>query len=150
MLFFTALTLSAQTSSLTEEEKSELRQRIGIDCSMPDFSTSKIDGEIIGERLAKMLKKLEDSVDDYVFNQRISNIQCEQIGNLNYAKVEKFSVNRISKVGDTITIKAKTKLAPNPAKIKNSEFTLIFDKGISESTSINDLFSDLSHYIKEE
>lgn len=149
MLFFTALTLSAQTSSLTEEEKSELRQRIGIDCSMPDFSTSKIDGEIIGERLAKMLKKLEDRADDYVFNQRISFIQCEQLENVNYVKVEKLRINKIIKVGDVITIKAKTKLAPNSAKIKNAELSFVLNKGISESTSINDLFSDLSRYIKD-
>ena len=77
---------------------------------MPDFSTSRIDGKVIGERLAKMLKKLEDSGNDYVFSQRISIIQAEQIDDLNFVKVEKFSVNRISKAGDVITIKAKTKL----------------------------------------
>ena len=142
--------MQAQTLERSDDvEQVELRKKIGIDYSMPDFSTSRIDGKVIGERLAKMLKKLEDSGNDYVFSQRISIIQAEQIDDLNYVKVEKFSVNRISKAGDVITIKAKTKLAPNSAKIKNAEVAFIFYKGISESISVNDLFSDLNRYIKD-
>ena len=149
VLLFTALTLSAQTSSLTEARKAELRQKIGIDYSMPDFNTSSINGKVIGDRLAKMLKKLEDRADDYVFNQRISFIQCEQLENVNYVKVEKLRINKIIKVGDVITIKANTKLAPNSAKIKNADLIFVFDKGITKSQAANDLFSDLSRYIKD-
>lgn len=116
---------------------------------MPDFSTSKIDGKLIGTRLAKMLTLLMNRYDDYVFNQRISFIQCEQLENVNYAKVEKLSIDKITKVGDVITINFKTKMSPNSAKIKKAEMVLVFTKGVSESVSINDLFSDLGRYIKE-
>lgn len=142
--------VNAQTTQQSEEARTaELRQKIGIDYSMPDFSTSSLNDKVIGERLAKMLQLLQNRYDDYALNQRISYIQCEQIENLLYVKIEKFKITNISKQGDVITIKAKTKLSPNSAKIKNAEMTMSFDKGVSESTSINDLFADLGRCIKE-
>lgn len=150
LLSVVSIAISAQTSTQEDTpEIIELRNKIGIDYSMPDFSTSRLDGRIIGERLAKMLQLLQNRFDDYVFNQRISFIQCEQIENLLYAKVEKFRITKISKIGDVITVKAKTKLSPNAAKVKNAEVSFVFNKGVSDSQSINDLFSDLGRYIKE-
>lgn len=149
-LLLGAMSVNAQTSSQSEDAKViELRQKLGIDYSMPDFSTSKIDGRVIGERLAKMLQLLQSKYDDYLLNQNISLIQCQQIENLNYAIVEKLNITRISKVGDVITIEAKTKLGNNAAKVKNGKLFLVFNKGVSESTSVNDLFKDLGRYIKE-
>ena len=149
-LLLGAISISAQTTHQSEEARTaELREKIGIDYSMPDFNTSSLNGKVIGECLAKMLQLLQDRYDDYALNQRISYIQCEQIENLLYAKIEKFKITNISKQGDVITIKAKTKLSPNSAKIKNAEMTMSFDKGVSESASINDLFVDLGRYIKE-
>lgn len=116
---------------------------------MPDFSTSKIDGKVIGERLARLLQQLQSNYDSSVLNQYISLILCEQIENLNYATVEKLHITRISKVGDVITIEAKTKLSNNAAKVKNAKLTFVFNKGVSESTSVNDLFKDLARGIKE-
>lgn len=149
-LLLGAISISAQTTQQSEDARTaELREKIGIDYSMPDFNTSRLDGKVIGERLAKMLQLLQNRFDDYVFNQRISFIQCEQIENLQYAKVEKYKIINISKIGDKITIKAKTKLSPNAAKVKSAVVSFAFDKGVSDSQSINDLFSDLGRYIKE-
>ena len=150
MLMLFTQSLSAQTTQQSEDARTvELRQELGIDYSMPDFSTSKIDGKVIGERLAKMLQQLQEKYDNCVLNQYISLIQCEQIENLNYATVEKLNITRISKVDDVITIEAKTKLSNNAAKVKNAKLTFVFDKGVSESISVNDLFKDLGRYIKE-
>ena len=150
MLMLFTQSLSAQTTQQSEDARTvELRQELGIDYSMPDFSTSKIDGKVIGERLAKLLQQLQSKYDNCVLNQYISLIQCEQIENLNYATVEKLNITRISKVGDVITIEAKTKLSNNAAKVKNAKLTFVFDKGVSESTSVNDLFKDLARCIKE-
>ena len=150
MLMLFTQSLSAQTTQQSEDARTvELRQELGIDYSMPDFSTSKIDGKVIGERLAKLLQQLQSKYDNCVLNQYISLIQCEQIENLNYATVEKLNIARISKVGDVITIEAKTKLSNNAAKVKNAKLTFVFDKGVSESTSVNDLFKYLGRYIKE-
>lgn len=118
MLMLFSQSLSAQTTQQSEDARTvELRQELGIDYSMPDFSTSKIDGKVIGERLAKLLQQLQSKYDNCVLNQYISLIQCEQIENLNYATVEKLNIARISKVGDVITIEAKTKLSKNAAKV---------------------------------
>ena len=150
MLMLFTQSLSAQTTQQSEDTRTvELRQELGIDYSMPDFSTSKIDGKVIGERLAKLLQQLQSKYDNCVLNQYISLIQCEQIENLNYATVEKLHIARISKVGDVITIEAKTKLSNNAAKVKNAKLTFVFDKGVSESISVNDFFKDLSRYIKD-
>ena len=149
-LLFSAVSMYAQTTQQSEDARTvELRQELGIDYSMPDFSTSKIDGKVIGERLAKLLQQLQSKYDSSVLNQYISLIQCEQIENLNYATVEKLNITRISKVDDVITIEAKTKLSNNAAKVKNAKLTFVFDKGVSESTSVNDLFKYLGRYIKE-
>ena len=151
MLILFTQSLSAQTTQQSEDARTvELRQELGIDYSMPDFSTSKIDGKVIGQRLAKLLQQLQSKYDNCVLNQYISLIQCEHIENLNYATVEKLNIARISKVGDVITIEAKTKLSNNAAKVKNAKLTFVFDKGVSESTSVNDLFEDLARCIKEQ
>ena len=150
MLMLFTQSLSAQTTQQSEDARTvELRQELGIDYSMPNFSTSKIDGKVIGERLAKLLQQLQNKYDGSFLNQYISLIQCEQIENLNYATVEKLNIARISKVGDVITIEAKTKLSNNAAKVKNAKLTFVFDKGVSESISVNDLFKNLGRYIKE-
>ena len=150
MLMLFTQSMSAQTTQQSEDARTvELRQELGIDYSMPDFSTSKIDGKVIGERLAKLLQQLQSKYDNCVLNQYISLIQCEQIENLNYATVEKLHITRISKVGDVITIEAKTKLSKNAAKVKDATLTFVFNKGVSDSTSVNDLFKDLGRYIKE-
>lgn len=140
--------VNAQTSFQVEDQKTnELRQKIGIDYSMQDFSTSKIDGSVIGDRLAKMLNKLQGNYSDYVLNQLISFIQCEQLENVNYVEIEKFTVTRISKRGDTMTINAITTLSDNSAKIKNAELAFTFNKGVSESSHVNDLFMYLRRSI---
>lgn len=144
LLSVVSIAISAQTNTQEDTpEIIELRNKIGIDYSIPDFNTSSLNGKLIGERLAKMLQLLQNRFDDYVFNQRISFIQCEQIENLLYVKVEKFKITKISKSGDVITVKAKTKMSPNSAKVKKAEMIFVFNKGISDSQAINDLFSDL-------
>lgn len=57
LLSVVSITISAQTSIQEDTpEIIELRNKIGIDYSMPDFNTSSLNGKVIGERLAKMLQ----------------------------------------------------------------------------------------------
>ena len=151
VLMLSALSMSAQTVHEQREEakRTEYRNKIGIDYSMPDFSTSRIDGKVIGTRLAKMLQLLQNRCDNHEYKARLSYIQCEQLENLRYGEIEKFSITNISKTGDVITVSAKTKLAKNAANIKTAEMVLVFDKGLSESNTVNDFFSELGKYIKE-
>lgn len=142
----------AQTSPATpqaEQYKSELREKLQLDYSMQDFSTSKLNPKIIGARLSKMLHKLQDTIHDPVFNRKLSHIVCEQNPNLKYVIIDKFSIKNISKSGNVMTIKAKAKLDKSTAGVKTAEIVMRFDNGVSDSTTINDLFSDLGRYIKD-
>lgn len=54
-LLLGATSISAQTSSQSEDARTaEIREKIGIDYSMPDFNTSSLNSKVIGGHLAKM------------------------------------------------------------------------------------------------
>ncbi len=150
LLLFSAVNMFAQTTQQSEDACTvELRQKIGIDYTMPDFNTSKINGNVIGIHLAKMLRKLDDRACDYGWSSSIINICCEQNEKLGYAILERFRIKNISKAGDVITIKANVKLQKNSAGVRNTDILMIFDKGVSASQAVNDLFSILSRYTKD-
>ena len=86
---------------------------------------------------------------DNAYNPRISLIQCQQIENLNYCKIEDLTITNITKMGNLITINAKTKLAKNAAIVRNAELTFVFDEGVSDNSAVNWLFADFGRYIKE-
>lgn len=152
------ISMNAQAAERSEDEKAqakedakieEWRKKIGIDYSMPDFSTSKIDGKVIGTRLAKMLEILVKYPDDYTRKSKLSFIQTQQIENLNYVNIVDYKIKKIEKNGDEISILFRTKFGNNPLGIRKSEFTIRFFKGVSDCDTANSLFYDLSRYIKE-
>lgn len=157
-LFFTLLlllgatTLSAQPSGQSQDDNYtiELRQKLNIDYSLPDFSTSKLDGKVIGTRLALMLQRLQTNYHDAVNNQYLSKLVCEQNDGLNYVTIENLKIQKISKTGDMITILTNAKLSKNPLGLKNMEIRMAFTEGVSDNKSVNSLFSNLARYIKEE
>lgn len=150
MLMLTCtISMNAQCSDQSHDAKTEqLRQQIGIDYSMPDYSVKKIDEKIIGSRLAKQLQFLMGHYKDHVLNDYLSGILYEQTGNLRYTKVQALKILEISKQGNTITIRLKASLAPNPLKLSTSEIPMTFVEGISDSKSANYIFSNISRYIK--
>lgn len=48
-----------------------------------------------------------------------------------------------------IRIKMNTKLSKNSDGINNADIEVVFNKGVSESQSVNSLFSYLSRYVQE-
>ena len=69
MLMACALGVQAQTAAQQEDPKvTEMRKEIGIDYSMPDFKTKKIDGAVIGAHLAGMLNLLQNYYNDGTYN----------------------------------------------------------------------------------
>lgn len=150
LLALITMSTPAQTTNLNEGQKTEeLRQQIGIDYSMPDFDTKKIDGKVIGVRLAKMLQILHDNYIDNVYRMRLSNILCEQNDKLRFASIEKYKITRITKTGDVIAIRMKVWLDKKSSEVKSAELIITFNKGVSENHKVNDLFTDLRRYIKE-
>ena len=127
-----------QTKEETEAARMEAyRQRIGLDYSMPDYHTRKFDASVMGEHLAKMLLNLDEHKDQPTNRQAIAGIICRQTDNLDFCTVKKFKILDVEKQGDTITIGIKAWL------------DLVFVKGVSENTRVNDLFVALSNYIKQ-
>lgn len=69
LLMLTAGSMSAQTYSQGEDPKViEMRQKIGIDYSVPDYNVRKPDAKVMGWRLAKMLIKLEKNYQQGTYN----------------------------------------------------------------------------------
>ena len=157
-LFFTLLlllgatTLSAQPLGQSQDDNYtiELRQKLNIDYTLPDFSTSKLDGKVIGTRLALMLQRLQDNYRDGANNQYLSKLVCEQNDGLNYVTIENLKIQKISKTGNLITIMSNAKLSKNPLGLKNTEIRMVFTEGVSDNKAVNSLFSNLVRYIKEE
>lgn len=142
-----ALCTYAQNDLQQEDPKvTEMRNEMGIDYSMPDFKTKKIDGEVIGAHLAGMLNLLQKYYNDGTYNWKLAAIVKEQKGMVTQVSIDKMKITEVSKRGDVITIKMNTKPAKNAEGIKNADIELVFNKGISESQTVNSLFSYLSRY----
>ena len=145
------LTTFAQNSaelSKQEQYNQEVRSKLLMDYSIPDFSTSKLDPKIIGDSLSKMLRKLQDNSHDSYFNHKLSHIVCEQNPTLKYVTIDKFSIKNISKSGHVMTIKANAMLDKVTAGVKTAEIVMSFDNGVSNSQTINELFSYLGRYCR--
>ena len=149
ILMACAFGVQAQTAVQQEDPKvTELRQQIGIDYSMPNFKTKKIDGSVIGTHLAGMLNLLQKYYNDGTYNWKLAAIVKEQKGMVSQVSIDKMTVVEMSKVGEIICIKMNTKLSKNADGIKDADIELIFNKGVSESQTINSLFSYLSRYVQ--
>ena len=85
LLSVSAIPASAQVVNKTytieskEVKANKVRQQIGLDYSMPDYESTTIDANIIGERLAKMLESLKNNYVRNEFNHLLSNIRDAQI-----------------------------------------------------------------------
>ena len=146
-----AANLSAQSSWTTTNEaqyKSDIRQKLNLDYSMPDYTTSKVNPKVIGPRLASILQELSAKYKQDGYLSSISMIQCDQIEGLDYCKIEKMNLESVSKTGDTITIRFKTTLAMNSLDLKKSDLILTFVDGVFGNKRVNSFFSNICNYIR--
>lgn len=156
-LLLSSLLASAQyrnTSSEQNDEakKQELRQQIGLDYSMPDYSVKKIEASVIGPRLAKILTRLLDDFKQPLYNQFLAMIrsQVAEDPNLQYVHVDKLKLLNIAKTGNTITIRFNTFTKDKNRGKLNYDLGFTFVDGLSENKTVNDLFSNIGRYIKDE
>ena len=139
--------LFAQTD---EVEWTEMREKIGLNLSVPDFNTKKNDSKIMGSRLAGILEYLLDNYQHGVYNRRMSAVVSEQNDTLEniYVQIKKLNfVNAVKKVKE-ITILMRADLQKNAANVKQTDIVFHFVDGVSESYGVNELFSNVSHYIQ--
>lgn len=147
-----AANLSAQSTWTTTNEaqyKSDIRQKLNLDYSMPDYTTHKIDPKLMGPRLASILQELCANYKRSDYLSILSRIQSDQIEGLDYCTIEKLGLVSASKTDNTITIRFKTTLVKNPLDLKKSDLLFTFIDGVSENKLVNSLFTTLSRYIKE-
>ncbi|SNU03315.1 hypothetical protein SAMN06298211_101501 [Prevotellaceae bacterium MN60] len=145
--------IAAQSIGQIDEKKMmEYRETIGLDYSMPDFNTSKIDAKVIGVRLAKILQSLEENYVQGYYNRTLASILAEQLETPAYqfVAVTKIKTQQITKMGDEITILLKTTFKSTNEGKKNTILTLRFFQGISDSHFVNSLFYALGNYLKED
>lgn len=128
----------------------DLRQQIGLDVEMPDYTTKKVDADVIGDHLAKMLNLLVNIITDGWYVQKMSAILSSQDAQLKYVIVDKIKVLSISKKDNEITVKLMAWLSPNSSGLKNAEVSFHFVDGVSDNQDVNDLFCQLSRYAQKE
>lgn len=128
----------------------EYRQNIALDYSMPDYSVTTIDEKKIGSRLANILRCYEEANDQNLFRRKISKILVEQNEAFEYTSPEfiKQKLVKIEKSADEITVVYKLWLDKNPANLKQVDILYHFKDGVSESNTVNEMFSQMSHYVK--
>ena len=126
----------------------EYRQNIGLDYSMPDYSVTSIDEKKIGSRLANILRYYEEANDQNMIRRKISRILGEQNEAFEYASPEfiKQKLVKIEKSADEITIVYRLWLDKNSANLKHVDIQYHFKDGVSESNTINEMFSHMSRY----
>ena len=126
----------------------EYRQDIGLDYSMPDYSVTTIDEKKIGSRLANILRYYEEVNDQNMIRRKMATILVEQNEAFEYSyfEIKKQKLMKIEKSADDITIIYRLWLDKNPANLKQVDIQYHFKDGVSESNTVNELFSHMSHY----
>ena len=153
-LFSLAIPQSLSAQDQDDKKREELRQQIDLDYSMPDYEVNKIDEKKIGTHLANMLKFLERYYKDTIYNQYLSKIRSEQLNDLSlrFIGVDKVKVTGVSKKDNEIvvTIQTISKVSKEISKKKMlvNDLRLHFVDGISDSYSINTLFTNLNRYAR--
>ena len=152
LLFFGATCISAQSSaelSKKDQYKSEVRSKLQLDNSLPDYSTTRISLKLMGPRLAKILETICDTYQQHTNLSALSVIQSSQVEGLSYGKIKTMKLDKVTKQGNEIMIRFNTTLESNNLNLKKSQIVFQFNEGTSEDAATNDFFSDICHYIRE-
>lgn len=127
-----------------------MREKIGLNMTVPDFDTKKIDAKVMGSRLAGILNYLMENCQQGVYDRRLGQIASDQNEALEnvYLQLKKMNFVNAFKKDNEITILMRADLQKNAAYVKQTDITLHFVDGVSESDKVNELFSYISNYIQ--
>lgn len=139
----------AQANSDNEEYKTRVRNTLQLDYSMPDYSTSRINANVMGDRLAKIVKKTLEMCQNQSNLGSLSVIQSSSIEGVSYCSVTNVKFAKATKQGNVITLYFNSSLAKNSKKIKKSQIVFQFVDGVSDDIATNDFFTNVCRYIKE-
>ncbi len=138
-----AQSLSVKT---VEIKRAEIREKIGLDLTAPDFDTKKIDANLMGDRLAGILDYLIENYQQGIYDRKLGSIAGEQneVFENAYIQIKKLKFVNAVKKGNEITILMRIDLHKNAANVKQTVISFHFVDGISESDRVNELFSYLA------
>lgn len=154
LLMLVSLAGFAQGNNQTDAEilaeyQNRVRQSLQLDYSMPDYSTSSINAKVMGDRLAKIVKKTLEMCQSQTNLGALSVIQARRIEGLTYCTVTNVKFGKATKQGNVISLYFNTTLAENSKKIKKSQIVFSFVDGVSDDIVTNDFFISICRYIKE-
>ena len=150
MLMATAV-VSAQglKTNVDEDRKADIRKTLALDYSIPDYSTSKPNPKVMGQRLADILNKFQEMTQSQTIMGTLSVIQAQQIDGWVYCAVKKIKLHNVEKSGNQITISYNTELDKNQKNLKKVQLVFKFVDGVSDDMATNNIFTNVCRYIKE-
>lgn len=121
----------------------EYRERIGIDMTVPDFETKKIDTKVMGTRLAGILGFLLDNHTQGTYERLLTQMLGEQVEELKqaYFNIKKMKFVSAAKKGNELSIFMKVWPDRNSRDVKQVDLTILFNDGVSNNRIINELFT---------
>lgn len=154
LLMLVSLAGFAQANKQSDEEmlanyQDRVRKTLQLDYSMPDYSVTSINAKMMGDRLAKIVKKTLEMCQSQSNLGSLSVIQSRSIEGLTYCTVTNVKFGKATKQGNVISLYFNTTLAENSKKIKKSQIVFSFVDGVSDDIVTNDFFTNICRYIKE-
>ena len=139
--------MTAQTDSA---RRAAYKEKIGLDLTVADFETNKIDAKVMGERLAGILNYLMESYQQGVYDRKLCQIASEQNEALEnvFFQIKKMRFLSAVKKDVELTISMRIDLQNNAANVKQTDLAFHFVDGVSESEKVNEMFSYISHYVQ--
>lgn len=151
LLFIGTMSVYSQirTVASDSERNAEYKKAIGLDTTIPDFDTNKIDAKVMGSRLANLLNYLLENYDQDSYELQIVQILGEQNESLQhlYYKIKKMQFANASKQGDVMAILMHVWPDKNIADVNQADLTFRFVDGVSDNQATNALFSYMSRYV---
>lgn len=148
------VSLTSLAQSLPVESDSirleKYRTEIGLDMSVFDFDTKKIDSKVMGTRLAGILDYLMDNYHQSVYNRKLSQILKEQDDVLGKSEfeIQKLQFDRASKKDDEIIMHFTVWSSKNIANVNKTSLVFRFKDGVSDCLATNKLLSMMSRYVQ--
>ena len=147
-----ATTLYAQKLPITPVEdleaknKAEMKEILAIDYSMPDYTTKKLDANVMGEHMATMVNIFLERCTQMSYQRPLNQIIGEQVESLKYSDygIQKMKFVNATKIGNEITLVFKVWLGKNTSGIKQTDMSIRFVDGVSDSNTVNELFGYIS------
>ena len=124
LMMVITIAMYAQSIPVTTDSirNAEYREKIGLDMTVPDFETKKIDGKVMGTRLAGILEYLLENYKQASYERQIALILGEQYEALKnkFFNLKKMKFISASKKGNDLTILMKVWPDKNTRNVKTS------------------------------